>query len=131
MDDVPKKHEMSASWSTVPSHDERDPIHTDTEGMQFPLVLHNILNVSDLRNETIISWAPDGLSFKVHNRVQVLKRILPNYFRITKYESFARQLQLWGFKFCKQKGPRQGHCKYFLLFLMRMRMRTVLAYTVS
>lgn len=66
----------------------------------------------------IISWMPDGKSFKIHADgslneedekaiVQVLKRT----FNQTRFKSFLRQLQLYGFERI-YKGPHKGECKH-------------------
>jgi hypothetical protein len=36
-------------------------------------------------------------SFVVHNRTEFVKHIMPAFFRMSKYESFQRQLNLYGF----------------------------------
>lgn len=66
----------------------------------------------------IISWMPDGKSFKIYADgslneedekaiVQVLKRT----FNQTRFKSFLRQLQLYGFERI-YKGPHKGECKH-------------------
>ena len=80
----------------------------------FPRLLLDILEDAENNgNEHIVSWTPDGAAFKVHKRDLFMKQILPNYFGLTKYNSFARQLQLWGFAFCKGDcaNPKFGACK--------------------
>lgn len=39
----------------------------------------------------IISWTPDGKSFKVHKPKEIILSLLPTYFNQTKYKSFQRQ----------------------------------------
>jgi HSF-type DNA-binding len=39
----------------------------------------------------IISWTPDGKSFKVHKPKEIIVSILPTYFNQSKYKSFQRQ----------------------------------------
>jgi hypothetical protein len=45
----------------------------------------------------IVSWVNDGDSFKVHNTKEFVQYVMPQYFDQTKYESFRRQLNLYGF----------------------------------
>jgi hypothetical protein len=45
----------------------------------------------------IVSWVNDGDSFKVHNTKDFVQLVMPQYFDQTKYESFRRQLNLYGF----------------------------------
>lgn len=57
--------------------------------------------------ESIVSWLPDGISFKVHNSATFVGEILPQFFLQTKYKSFQRQLNTWGFERIV-KGPNKG-----------------------
>lgn len=47
--------------------------------------------------EDVVSWAPDGLSFHVHNTERFMTEVLPAYFNQTKFKSFQRQLSNYGF----------------------------------
>jgi hypothetical protein len=65
---------------------------------KFPCKLHRLLQ--DVENEgltDIISWHKDGNSFRVHNPEVFVEKILPRYFKKSKYRSFQRQLNLYGF----------------------------------
>ena len=39
----------------------------------------------------IVSWLPDGRSFKVHDPSTFVEQIMPNFFLQSKYKSFQRQ----------------------------------------
>lgn len=68
----------------------------------------------------VISWMPDGKSFKIHvdgsldeEDEKAIIEILKRTFKQTRFKSFLRQLQLYGFeRICK--GPRRGECKHGL-----------------
>ncbi|OEU08623.1 hypothetical protein FRACYDRAFT_196221, partial [Fragilariopsis cylindrus CCMP1102] len=47
--------------------------------------------------DNIVSWLPDGRSFKVHDPSEFVEQIMPNFFLQSKYKSFQRQLNLWGY----------------------------------
>lgn len=65
----------------------------------FPWKLHEMLDgVEARRAEHVVSWLPDGISFKVHDLDKFVLHVLPRYFRQTKYKSFQRQLNMWGFE---------------------------------
>ena len=67
----------------------------------FPERLFDLLEEVDTRNpilSSIISWQPNGKSFTVHDRDAFEKVIQSTYFNQTKYASFRRQLNLWGFE---------------------------------
>ena len=85
---------------------------------KFPWLLHQLLAdvVRDGR-EDIVSWRPGGTAFKVHKRDEFTDLVLPNYFRQTKFKSFVRQLNLWGFAFLDQ-GPDRGSCTSWRWFFV-------------
>jgi hypothetical protein len=47
---------------------------------------------------------PHGRAWKIHNKDLLVSEVLPRYFVQSKYESFARQLNGWGFKRLQQAG---------------------------
>lgn len=48
--------------------------------------------------EHIVSWLPHGRAFIVLNTQQLCDVVLPRFFKQSKFMSFTRQLNLWGFK---------------------------------
>jgi len=84
---------------------------TSTHGgnaLLFPWKLHDMLRTSGTEGkESIVSWLPHGNAFKVHNVPDFVSNILPLFFKQTKYKSFQRQLNLWGFERI-QNGPEKG-----------------------
>jgi len=62
----------------------------------FPEKLMEVLDRSDM--ESIITWMPHGRAFIVLQPVQLKDIVLPRFFKQTKFMSFTRQLNLWGFK---------------------------------
>lgn len=76
---------------------------------QFPWKLHEMLDVVEENGDSsIVSWLPDGIAFKVHKPDSFVEKIMKRFFNQTKYKSFQRQLNLWGFernsKECLEKG---------------------------
>ena len=68
----------------------------------------------------VISWMPDGKSFKIHvdgsldeADEKAIVEILKRTFNQTRFKSFLRQLQLYGFE-RTYKGPHRGECKHQL-----------------
>jgi len=85
----------------------------------FPRKVHRML--SDVEShgwQDICSFSPDGKEFIVHDTERIVNEVLPHYCRQTKWDSFKRQLNLYGF--CrKEKGNtffhvlfRKGHPHY-------------------
>lgn len=64
--------------------------------------------------EDVISWQPGGKSFKVHQLETFTDTIMTSYFTQSKFKSFQRQLNIYGWKKV-QVGPNKGgyHHKFF------------------
>jgi len=62
----------------------------------FPGKLMEVLSRSDLAE--IIEWMPHGRAFLVKQAKAFASLVLPRFFKQSKYLSFTRQLNLWGFK---------------------------------
>jgi len=63
----------------------------------FPTNLHILLDEAEKANHShIVCWSSQGQSFKIHDQ-EALVPILAKYFRQTKFKSFLRQLQSYGF----------------------------------
>lgn len=69
---------------------------------KFPCKLHQILSIPEYSH--IISWMPHGRAWKIHNKDLLMREIVPKYFVQSKFESFTRQLNGWGFKRLHQSG---------------------------
>ena len=80
--------------------------------------------------DTIIQWLPHGRAFIVLNPQVFVKEVLPRFFKQSKFMSFTRQLNLWGFK--RITKGRDAGAYYHQLFLrgrprlcMRMRRQKI------
>jgi hypothetical protein len=56
-----------------------------------------------------ISWSVDGTSFTVSNPQELEQRVLPSYYKSSKFSSFQRQLNYFGFKKVKKRGYMYTH----------------------
>ena len=64
----------------------------------FPEKLHRmLLETEKLGLSHIVSFLPHGRAFCVHDIKRFAAEVLPQFFQQTKYTSFTRQLNLWGF----------------------------------
>jgi HSF-type DNA-binding len=87
--------------------------------LDFPWKLHRMLNnVERTGQGDIVSWLPDGRAFKVHNKDKFVSQIMPLYFHSTKYKSFQRSLNQWGFESIRQ-GPTDIKGATFNLHFVR------------
>ena len=73
--------------------------------LPFPWKLHKLLEDTKGRNTTdIVSWLPDGVSFKVHKPKAFTEKVMPSYFSQTKFNSFRRQCYIYGFRLRRDGG---------------------------
>lgn len=109
------RHNYHDHSEAVPLEREKDPSLLG-ESSIFPVKLHNLLeNVEADGHEGFISWQPHGRAFKIHNRNKFVELVMPKHFRQSKFESFRRQLCLYGFLTITQ-GTDKGSL-YHELFL--------------
>jgi len=79
----------------------------------FPEKLMEVLDRGDMDN--IITWLPHGRAFIVRHTQQLKEVVLPRFFKQSKFMSFTRQLNLWGFK--RITKGRDSGAYYHELFL--------------
>lgn len=66
--------------------------------VSFPFKLYRCLEDAEIIGYTdVISWQPDGASFKVQDQDRFIQEVLPQYFGSIKFKSWQRQLNLYGF----------------------------------
>lgn len=72
------------------------------EPQHFPFKLFVVLEHATDSDDCnhVVSWIQDGRAFAIHDRDLFLKHIVPRFFKQTKFRSFTRQLNLWGFTRC-------------------------------
>jgi hypothetical protein len=87
--------------------------NTRSNEAKFPIKLHQMLQeVRQQGKAHIVSWHPDGRSFRVHDQAKFVELVLPHYFSQTQYRSFQRQLNHYRFERIVE-GPFVGfyhHC---------------------
>jgi hypothetical protein len=84
------------------------PKKSRTKALSFPVKLHRMLEaVENEGRQSIVSWNIDGTSFQVHNIERFVTEVLPKHFKQSKYKSFQRQLNFYGFKRVTS-GPDEG-----------------------
>jgi len=77
----------------------------------FPGKLFNMLQQIDLHDTDlaqIVAWQPHGRCFLVRDAQKFEEIILPRFFKMKVYDSFRRQLNLWGFRRISQKTSDYG-----------------------
>ena len=82
--------------------------------LPFPFKLHNMLeNIQQDGLAHIVSWQPHGRCFLVRDQTAFVSEVMPRYFNMSKFPSFQRQLNLYGFRrltFGQDKGAYYHEC---------------------
>lgn len=79
---------------------------------QFPLRLHDMLDNAEAEGyQHIVSWLPEGNGFHIHDPEAMLPILQKCGFNQSKWKSFLRQLQNYGFR-REIRGPTKGICKH-------------------
>lgn len=84
---------------------DNNPESDDQASKSFPQKLMEIL--SDEHHAEIISWLPHGTGFQIHKKKTFAADILPRFFKASKFTSFTRKLNRWGFTRVP-RGPETG-----------------------
>lgn len=90
--EIEKNHEHSICKASPKKEKDRS----------FPEKLHKILSNPTFQH--IITWLPDGRSWRVLDAKKFEKEVIPLYFRHRNFASFMRQVNGWGFR-----GIRRGY----------------------
>ena len=106
-----------------PTKSQQDRLKSIARGgvaIPFPYRLHVMLDHMDAlcsRGNTlgkaIVGWQPHGRAFKVHDARRFMEDVMPLFFNQTKYASFQRQLNLYGFLRITTPGPDKGAVYHF------------------
>mmetsp|Transcript_26440 Transcript_26440/g.37281 ORF Transcript_26440/g.37281 Transcript_26440/m.37281 type:complete len:424 (+) Transcript_26440:143-1414(+) len=99
--------------SEVPDHDPLTPLTPPGRVPNFPAKMHAILCRPDLAD--VVAWMPHGRSWRVLKPREFEIRVIPTYFEHSKFSSFIRQANGWGFRRVTQGRDRNSY--YHELFL--------------
>ena len=70
----------------------------NNKGAFFPAKLHQLLEDAERLNfRHIVSWTDNGRAFQIHDQKEFVSKIMSIYFDQSKFASFRRQLNLYGF----------------------------------
>lgn len=72
--------------------------YTDKEKVTVPLFLQKTYKMIDTCEPSIACWTEDGEMFVVKNPTIFARDVIPQYFDHSKFTSFARQLNFYGFR---------------------------------
>jgi len=68
-------------------------------GLTFPEKLMKLMQFADSQGDDFcISWIPGGKSFVIDNSEEFTQKVLPKFFKATKFSSYTRKLYRWRFR---------------------------------
>ena len=104
-------HEPPSTNGRAQDSNERSRVST-----AFPGLLYFILQNSEAEGFSgLISWQPHGRSFRIHDQNGFSEQVMMKYFDQSKYASFQRQLNVYGFTKLARGKDRGGYYhEYFL-----------------
>lgn len=77
--------------------DTLGPISRGGVAIPFPIKLHELLDKIEADGLAhVVSWQPHGRCFIVHKQKEFTEDVMPKYFKMSKFPSFLRQLNLYG-----------------------------------
>jgi hypothetical protein len=88
------------------TEEHKEHFHQQCRGLTFPSKLHLLLEQVEKFEDgaATISWLPNGKSFKIHNKKEFARSIMPTFFKSSVYKTFQRSLNLWGFRAVKREA---------------------------
>lgn len=107
-------HFFYRDYSDLEDPDPSKPVTPQGRIPNFPAKMMAILSRPDLAH--IISWMPHGRAWKVHKSREFETQVIPAYFEHSKFSSFVRQANGWGFRRMVAKGPDRN-AYYHEMFL--------------
>ncbi|KAF0480794.1 winged helix DNA-binding domain-containing protein [Gigaspora margarita] len=93
----PTLQTTSSSNSTANNSNNLTTTTVATHKTQAAFVNKLYTMVEDQSIQHLISWAPSGDVFSVSNPTEFSKTVLPQYFKHNNWQSFVRQLNMYGF----------------------------------
>lgn len=100
-----------AQAPVLPPHAEMLPNDRRRKGRTgtFPQKLHQMLSELEMQEggAEIASFLPHGRAFAIHKPRDFVKYVMPKYFRMSRFSSFQRQLNLYDFQRITE-GPEKG-----------------------
>jgi hypothetical protein len=79
-------------------------------------MLNDVARDGNDTHSTAVSWLPNGKAFRIHKPTEFAQFILPRYFDKTKYKSFKRQLNIYGFQRVTDKNSPDFDAYHHTLF---------------
>jgi len=81
----------------------------------FPSVIHRMISEAEQEGfSAIVTWCPHGRAFVIRNENKFVKQVLGRYCRQTKFNSFRRQMNLYGFAKLSRVDPGAYYHPLFL-----------------
>ncbi|KAG7359058.1 HSF-type DNA-binding protein [Nitzschia inconspicua] len=106
---------ISCSKAAIPPTptpvESKRAMYTTKNEIKFPFRLHEMLDDAKIQGfDHIISWLPEGDGFRIIDANAFADEIMPQYFTMSHFKSFQRQLSLYSFKRETEGRKRDAYC---------------------
>eukprot|EP00544_Gedaniella_sp_CCMP2646_P015176 CAMPEP_0202489884 /NCGR_PEP_ID=MMETSP1361-20130828/7461_1 /ASSEMBLY_ACC=CAM_ASM_000849 /TAXON_ID=210615 /ORGANISM="Staurosira complex sp., Strain CCMP2646" /LENGTH=568 /DNA_ID=CAMNT_0049119685 /DNA_START=595 /DNA_END=2304 /DNA_ORIENTATION=+ len=95
---MPERVARAEQAQPAPSGEEgvaRAKMHTEENKLSFPHLMYRLLEDDEYKDA--LCWREDGLSFAIDADI-FMKKVIAVHFRGSKFDSFKRKLNRWGFR---------------------------------
>mmetsp|Transcript_11729 Transcript_11729/g.17205 ORF Transcript_11729/g.17205 Transcript_11729/m.17205 type:complete len:185 (+) Transcript_11729:79-633(+) len=97
--DATKHSNSSCNKDDSSSSDDGQTVARGGVATPFPWKVYDMLETAEVDGfEDLVSWIPHGRAFMVHHPQKFVEQVMPIWFSQTKFASFQRQLNLYGFR---------------------------------
>mmetsp|Transcript_11250 Transcript_11250/g.24326 ORF Transcript_11250/g.24326 Transcript_11250/m.24326 type:complete len:561 (-) Transcript_11250:317-1999(-) len=104
-DKVADQQEAAMDGKKATTGDEKSKQFNEEIPLTFPQRLMELLDSEE--SNDIIGWLPHGRGFLIYQKRRFAADILPKHFKQSKFTSFTRKLNRWGFTRIS-RGPETG-----------------------
>lgn len=107
----PTKNDLESAHNSLLEFSLQHDGNLRSSKIPFAWKLHSMLeDVENSGKEHIVSWEDSGKAFKVHDLESFVDKVIPFYFRQSKWKSFQRQLYFYGYT--RTKSGAYQHPKF-------------------
>jgi hypothetical protein len=113
---MPERVARAEQAQPAPSGEEgvaRAKMHTEENKLSFPHLMYRLLE--DDEYEDALCWLEDGRSFAIDADI-FMKKVIAVHFRGSKFDSFKRKLNRWGFRRVMETEAQGTMTYYHRLF---------------
>lgn len=98
-----RRNKMKSTSDEMKSDSEHSTPSTSSSKGVVPIFVQKTYRMVEEGDPSLIEWSSDGEMFVVKDKKKLAKYVIPNYFEHSKFASFDRQLNFYGFRKIQNK----------------------------